>query len=138
VLKKVMVAFEYDESLTPEQLRQDKTVYVGFEEIACHMIFDVKMDLTRKARFVAGGHMTEPSASITYSSVVSRDSVHLAFLIAALNDLEILACDVGNAYLNAPCREKVWFVAGPEFGSRQGMVVKVVRALYGLKSSGAS
>ena len=59
-LKKVMVAFEYDESITPEQLRHDKTVYVGFQEIACHMIFDVKMDLTRKARFVAGGHMTTP------------------------------------------------------------------------------
>jgi hypothetical protein len=59
-------------------------------------------------------------------------------LIAALNDIEIIACDVGNAYLNAPCREKVWFVAGPEFGSRQGTVVKVVRALYGLKSSGAA
>ena len=43
-----------------------------------------------------------------------------------------------NAYLNAPCREKVWFVAGPEFGSRQGSVVTVVRALYGLKSSGAA
>jgi Reverse transcriptase (RNA-dependent DNA polymerase) len=63
--------------------------------------------------------------------------VRLAFLIAALNDLDIMACDVRNAYLNAPCREKVWFVAGAEFGSRQGMVVKVVRALYGLKSSGA-
>jgi hypothetical protein len=82
--------------------------------------------------------MTETPASITYSSVVSRDSVRLAYLIAALNDLEIIACDVGNAYLNAPCREKVWFVARPEFGSRQGMVVRIVRALYGLKSSGAS
>jgi Reverse transcriptase (RNA-dependent DNA polymerase) len=101
------------------------------------MIFDVKMDLTRKAQFVVGGHLTEPPASITYSSVVSRDSVRLAFLIAALNDLNIMACDVGNAYLNAPCRKKVWFVAGAEFGSQQGMVVKVVRALYGLKSSGA-
>ena len=137
-MRKVMVAFEYDENLTPEQVRTDKTLYVGFQEIACHMIFDVKMDLTRKARFVAGGHLTETPASITYSSVVSRDSVRLAFLIAALNDLDVIACDVGNAYLNAPCREKVWFVAGPEFGSRQGTVVKVVRALYGLKSSGAS
>ena len=135
---KVEVALEYDESVSPEQVRQDKSLYVGFQEIKCHMIFDVKMDLTRKARFVAGGHLTETPASITYSSVVSRDSVRLAFLIAALNDLEIIACDVGNAYLNAPCREKVWFVAGPEFGSRQGMVVKIVRALYGLKSSGAS
>lgn len=57
----------------------------------------------------------------------------------SLNDLDIMACDIGNAYLNAPCRDKVWFVAGPEFGSRrQGMVVKVVLALYGLKLSGAS
>ena len=64
--------------------------------------------------------------------------MRLAFLIAALNDIEIIACDVGNACLNTPCREKVWFVAGPELGSRQGTVVKVVRALYGLKSSGAA
>ncbi|KAI2489323.1 Reverse transcriptase (RNA-dependent DNA polymerase) [Fragilaria crotonensis] len=137
-MKKVMVAFEYDDQVTPEQVRNDPDKYVGFQEIKCHMIFDVKMDLTRKARFVAGGHMTEPPPSITYSCVVSRDSVRLAFLIAALNDLDITACDVGNAYLNAPCREKIWFVAGPEFGSRQGTVIKVVRALYGLKSSGAA
>jgi hypothetical protein len=113
-------------------------LYVGFQEIACHMIFDVKMDLTRKARFVAGGHLSETPTSITYLTVVSRDSVQLAFVIAALNNLEITAWDVGNAFLNAPCRENVWFVAGPEFGSRQGMVVYVVRALYdGVKSSGA-
>jgi hypothetical protein len=139
-MKKVMVAFDYDESVTPQQIRDGsaKDRYVGFQEIKCHMIFDVKMDLTRKARFVAGGHMTEPPASITYSSVVSRDSVRLAFLLAALNRLEVMACDIGNAYLNAPCREKIWFVAGPEFGSRQGTVIKIVRALYGLKTSGAS
>jgi hypothetical protein len=101
------MAFEFDESMTPEQLRQNKSAYVGFQEITCHMIFDIKMDLTRKARFVAGGHLTEPPASITYSSVVSRDSVRLAFLISALNNLNIMACDVGNAYLNAPCRKKV-------------------------------
>ena len=140
-LDKVMIAFEFDEGVTPQQIQNGsagKAAYMGFQEIKCHMIFDVKMDLTRKARFVAGGHLTETPASITYSSVVSRDSVRLAFLIAALNDLDVMACDVGNAYLNAPCREKVWFIAGPEFGSRQGTVVKVVRALYGLKSSGAS
>jgi hypothetical protein len=102
------------------------------------MVFDVKMDLTRKARIVAGGHTTETPASLTYSSVVSRDSVRIAFLYAALNDLDVMSCDVSNAYLNAPCREKIWFVAGPEFGSRQGQVVKIVRALYGLKSSGAA
>jgi hypothetical protein len=98
----------------------------------------VKMDFTRKCREVANGAKTEAPASITYSSVVSRDSVRLAFLIAEMNDLDIMACDVGNAYLNAPCREKIWFVAGPEHGEKRGKVMVVVRALYGLKSSGAA
>jgi hypothetical protein len=62
----------------------------------------------------------------------------LVFLLAALNDLDIVACDVGNAYLNAPCREKIGFVARLEFGSRQGTAINIVRALYGLKSSGAA
>jgi hypothetical protein len=78
------------------------------------------VELTRKAQFVAGGHMTKTPASLTYSSVVSRDSVRIVFLLAALNDLEILSCDISNAYLNAPCQKKIWFIAGSEFGYRQG------------------
>jgi hypothetical protein len=119
-MEKVKVAFEFCESWTPQQIRDGlaRGDFVGYQEIDCHMIFDIKMDLTRKARFVAGGHTTETPTSITYSSVVSHDSVRIAFLIAALNDVDIMACDVSNAYLNAPCREKIWFVAGPEFGSR--------------------
>ena len=74
---------------------------VGYTQIRCHIIFDIKMDLTRKARFVAGGHMTDPPSSMTYASVVSRDSVRIALLLAALNECDILAGDIGNAYLNA-------------------------------------
>jgi hypothetical protein len=77
------------------------------------MIFDIKMDdLTREVRFVAGGHMTETPTLITYSSVVLRESVCLAFLLAVLNDLDVCMADVGNAYLNADCREKIWTIAG--------------------------
>lgn len=82
--------------------------------------------------------MTEAPSSITYSSVVSRDSVRLAFLIAALNNLDVMMCDIGNAYLNAPCREKIWFKGGRETGEDKGKVLELKRALYGLKSSGAS
>jgi hypothetical protein len=102
------------------------------------MIFDIKMDFTRKARFVAGGHTTETPASTTYSSVVSRDSVRIVFLFAALNGLDILAVDVGNTYLNADCGEKIWIIAGPEFGSKSGTVMIIEKALYGLKTSGAA
>ena len=47
----------------------------SFQEIGCHCIFDIKMDFTHKCRFVAGSHTTEAPALLTYSSVVSRDSV---------------------------------------------------------------
>jgi hypothetical protein len=59
-------------------------------------------------------------------------------MIAALNDLNILAADIGNAYLNAKTREKVYAIAGPEFGSKEGQTIIIRRALYGLKSSGAA
>ena len=49
-----------------------------------------------------------------------------------------MAADTGNAYLNAKCREKIWTVAGTEFGSDKGKVMIIQRALYGLKSSGAA
>ena len=83
------------------------------------MIFDVKMgeNFRRKARLFEGGHMTESPSSITYSSVVSRYSIRIILTIAALNGLDILACDIYNAYLTAKCREKIWTIAGPEFGS---------------------
>ena len=55
-----------------------------------------------------------------------------------MNDLDILACDIQNAYLTALCREKIWTRAGPEFGSEEGTIMIVKMALYGLKSSGAA
>ena len=80
-----------------------------------------------------------PSSSTTFSSVVSRDSVRVALTIAALNKLDILACDEHNAYLITLCRENIWTFSGPEFGEKEGTLVLCKKmALYGLKSSGAS
>ena len=67
--------------------------------------------------------------------VVSRDIVSLAFLLADLNDLDILAGYTQNSYLNIPKKEKLFFYTGDEWNSDQGKVVVIVRALYGLKSS---
>ena len=67
------------------------------------MIFDIKMDgkFTCRVRLVAGGHKMAPPSSITYSIVVTRESVRLVFLISGLNDLDMCACDIGIAYLNS-------------------------------------
>ena len=82
--------------------------------------------------------MNASPLSITYSSLVSRDSVRIVLTIAALNGLSILGCDIQNAYLTAPFREKIWTTPGPKFGSESGKNMLVVRALYGLKFSGAA
>ena len=103
------------------------------------MIFDIKMeDFCRKARLVAGGHLTKAPATITYASVVSRETVRIAVMLAALNDLEVKAGDVLNTYITAPVAEKIWTVLGPEFGNDCGKTAIIVRALYGLKSAGAA
>jgi hypothetical protein len=89
--------------------------------------------------FVAGGLMWQILLPYTSSSVVSPDSVRFTFPLAALNDIELLAADVRNAYLNAPTNEQVYTTAGLKFGPElQGKVIVIVRALYGLKSSGAA
>jgi Reverse transcriptase (RNA-dependent DNA polymerase) len=88
----------------------------GYKKIPIHWIFDIKMDFTRKARLVTGGHVTDPPVLQTYSLVVSRESVRIAFLLAALYDVDVIMSDVGNAYLNARTQEKVYTITGKEFG----------------------
>ena len=70
VMKNVRPAFEAFEG-DVEQLPS------GFQEIKCHTIFDVKIgeNFRRKARLVAGGHTADAPAALTYSSVVSRNSI---------------------------------------------------------------
>jgi hypothetical protein len=80
-MSKVKIAWKVNDKYTPEQVRRGKAnELVGYQEIKCHVIFDVKMDFTRKARFVAGGHMTETPGSLTYSSVcvIATASVSLS------------------------------------------------------------
>jgi hypothetical protein len=56
--------------------------------------------------------------------------------LAELNTLELWATDVGNAYLESTTAKKVYIVAGPEFGEREGHILIIRKALYGLQSSG--
>ncbi len=138
-MNKVKVAWKTKDGITPKDVRDGRVKdLVGYQEIGCHMVFDIKMTFERKCRFVAGGHTTDAPSSATYSSVVSRDSVRIGFMIAALNDVDLMSCDLENAYLNAPCKEKIWFEGGTECGEDRGKVLLVVRALYGLRSAGNS
>jgi hypothetical protein len=120
-------------------LTDGHSVPIGYQKIPCHMIFDVKMeDFRQKARLVAGGHWTKAPATITYASVVSRETVRLALTIASLNNIKVKVGDVLNAYITAPVKEKVWTILRPKFGCDAGRSAIIVHALYGLKSAGAA
>jgi hypothetical protein len=74
-IHKAMQVFDWDITEAMKRL-------IGYKQINCHMVFDVKM-----------------------ACVVTRESIWIGFLVAALNDLCIMAADIGNAYLNAECQE---------------------------------
>ena len=93
--KKDKVTYEPRKDCTPEEAQKGKMDDIhGYQEITCYVIFDAKTDLIWKSRFVVKGRKTEAPVALNYSSVVSRDSVRLAFMIAALNDLDVMACDI--------------------------------------------
>ena len=125
-------------NISTEQIRAERQKHlIGYKEITCHFVFDVKLDgsFTRKARFCANGSKTDVPKLLSYSPVVFRESIRIAFLLAGLNDVEVSACNISGAYLNAPVGEKNWFVAGTELGQNKGMAMVITRALYSLKTS---
>ena len=72
------------------------------------------MDPTRKSRYCAGEHLNDTPSYMIHASVVIPDSVITDLLISDLNDIDTLAGDIQNAYLNAPTKEKDFFYAGYE------------------------
>eukprot|EP00957_Ditylum_brightwellii_P107688 8215726-Ditylum_brightwellii.AAC.1 len=60
------------------------------------------MDFTRKARWVLDEHKTPNPVGSMYAGVVSRESVRIAFSYAAINNLDVWAAGIQNAYLQAP------------------------------------
>ena len=109
----------------------------GWKQVTRHLVWDVKMDFTRKARWVLNGHKTPDLIGSTYAGVVSRESVHIALTYAALNDLDVFAADIWNAYLQASSSQKDYIICGPEFGVENiGQTALIHHALYGGKAAG--
>ena len=69
----------------------------GWRKASGRLVFDVKMDFTRKARWVKDGHRTPDPITSAYVGVVSHESVRAALTYAALMSLEVMAADIQNA-----------------------------------------
>lgn len=108
----------------------------GFKKIKVHLVFAVKHDGRHKSRLVSRGDLTDAPTDSVYAGVVSLRGLRMCLFIGELNGMEAYATDIGNAYLEATTKEKVCIKAGPEFGEKEGHLLVIYKALYGLRSSG--
>ena len=106
------------------------------------MIFYGKIELRIKSRLVIGGHVIESSGHEVYAFTMKSVSARILMTIAAANNLDFLTGDIGNAYLNANTKEKIYTCAGAEFEvvgmMTEGTLLKVIKAVYGIPTSGNS
>ena len=94
------------------------------------------MYFTRKVQWVLDGHKTPDPIGSTYAGVVSRESVRIIFTYATLNNLDICAANLRNAYLQAPFPCKDYIICDPEFGVENvGKIALIHRSLYGGKTA---
>jgi len=124
-------------ALLSRYLQIGQVAPVGWIKVSGHIVWDLKMDFTCKARWVLNGHLTGSPVGSPYGGVISHKSVCIAFTYAALNNLDICATDIQNAYLQALSSCKDCIICGPEFGLENVVRVALIHhALYGGKSAG--
>jgi Reverse transcriptase (RNA-dependent DNA polymerase) len=106
------------------------------KRINVHFVYAVKHDGCYKACLVVGGHLTNTPIDSVYLSVATLGGVHMVMFLAELNSLNFWSTDIGN---KSNTMEKIYIVGGKEFAcvGLEGHTLVIVKALYGLKSSGA-
>ena len=62
---------------------------MGYKKTSGYLVFDIKMDFTRKAWQILDRNKNSVLEGSTYTRVTSRESVWIAFTCAALNDINI-------------------------------------------------
>ena len=126
---------EYDVFVDKGQFAENK-IPKGYKRISVHTVFDVKHDGRHRARVVADGHLTDIPLESVYAGVVSLRGIQTCIFLAELNGMIPYAMDISSAYLEAYTTERVCIRAGPEFGDLEGHLLIVIKALYGLRTSG--
>ena len=126
----ILPAFDLQEGMIPPP---------GYSKLSGHLVFHVKMDFTRKARWVKDGHLTKDPIDSNFAGVVSRESVRIAFIYAALNGLKVATGDVKSAYLQAPTLKKHYIICDESFPLEWRNKIAIIHwALYGGKTAGSN
>jgi hypothetical protein len=114
----------------------------GCKVIKNRWVFDIKSDSQKKARLVAKGFSQVEGIDYNqiFSPVVHFETVQIILALASINNWQIKAVDVRNAYLYSKLKEEI-YMEQPEGFKKPGCEHRVLRlhhAPYGLKQAGLS
>ena len=109
----------------------------GYWVLPGFLNYAVRHDGQFKARYVAGGCITDAPVERVYSGVISLQAFKTIIFLGKLNCMEPWSTNIRNAYMNVKC-SKLDTVVRREVFKRVGLEghsLLVYKALYGLKSS---
>ena len=91
-----------------------------------------------KARVVAQGFTQIEGINYneTFTPVAKLTSLHAILTIAAKRDLELHQMDIKSAYLNGNLSNEIFMSPPPGFNIPDGMVLRLIKAVYGTKQGG--
>ncbi|EED13808.1 hypothetical protein TSTA_100530 [Talaromyces stipitatus ATCC 10500] len=87
-----------------------------------------------KARICVRGDLQTPNELETRAATLAARVFRLMMALAAVFDLEIVQYDAVNAFVNSALDEEV-YTYFPDGFKKEGLVIKLRRALYGLRRS---
>jgi hypothetical protein len=110
--------------------------------VDCKWVFNLKRNEDSsiklfKARLTAKGFQQEEGFNYydTYAPVARTESFRLVVAAATLKGLKLTQVDFSNAFLNAKLEEEVYMNYPPMYPGKEGTVLKLRRAIYGLRQS---
>ena len=84
---------------------------------------------------MSDSNLTDIPLSIVCSRLVSLKGIRLVFFLAELNGIESWGTGIGKTYLESKTKEKVYIIAGLEFGSLKDHVLEITKTLHGMRAS---
>lgn len=114
-----------------------------WEEVECppniklidtRWIFRSKIDGTKKARLVARGFQENVTSEI-YAPVARLSTIRMLISLALQKNWSIRQLDVPVAFLNGTLKEAIYIKPPEGANIHEGKVLKLNKALYGLKSA---
>ncbi|KAF7136791.1 hypothetical protein CNMCM5793_006309 [Aspergillus hiratsukae] len=123
----------WQEIMSSDPLCKDRQI------LDCKWIYVYKFDkhgrfLKCKARLVVRGDQQKNHTDDLYAATLAVRSFRVLMSIAARFDLELIQYDITNAFVNAEVEEDVFMRMPPGY-RRPGRVLKLKKALFGLKQS---